>query len=179
MSEREPRAGRPRAPIAQLSLLDRLDDREPERPRDPPASAVESLMALRRSVCRDVEVLLNSRRRWRSWPARYTELALSPVGYGIADFSTGAFNDPGRRDLLRAEIERTIRHFEPRLLRVRVSIVEGGELLEPTLRLRVDATLRTEPAPEPIVFDTFVDPLTAQIVVRPGAEPAAPEAERV
>lgn len=180
MNERAPRgSGRPPAPIAQLSLLDRLDDQEPERLRDPPASAIDSLTALRRSVCRDVEALLNSRRRWRSWPARYGELALSPVGYGIADFSAGAFNETGRRDMLRAEIEQTIRRFEPRLLRVRVSLVEDGELLEPTLRLRVDATLHTEPAPEPIAFDTLVDPVTAQIVVRPGAEPAAPEALRV
>jgi type VI secretion system protein ImpF len=180
MSERTPRgSGRPSAPITQLSLLDRLDDQEPERLRDPPPSAIESLAALRRSVCRDVEALLNSRRRWRSWPDRYTELALSPVGYGISDFSTGAFNDQGRRDLLRAEIEQTIRRFEPRLLRVRVSLVKAGESLEATLRLRVDATLRTEPAPEPIAFDTLVDPVTAQIVVRPGAEPASPESERV
>lgn len=178
MSERTPRGGgRAPPPVTRLSLLDRLDDLEPDRDRDPPASAAESVMALRRSVCRDVEALLNSRRRWRSWPERYRELAVSPVGYGIADFSAGAFNDPGRRDLLRAEIQETIRRFETRLLRVRVSLVEGGEPLEATLRLRVDATLRVEPAPEPIAFDTLVDSVTAQIVVRPGTAPA--EAERV
>jgi type VI secretion system protein ImpF len=177
MSERTPRSGgRQPAPITQLSLLDRLDDQDPDRPRDPAPSPGESLAALRRSVCRDVEALLNSRRRWRSWPDRYDELAVSPIGYGIADFSAGAFNDHGRRDRLRAEIEQTIRRFEPRLLRVRVTLVEGADQLEATLRLRVDATLRAEPAPEPIAFDTLVDSVTAQIVVRPGAEPAAPEA---
>jgi type VI secretion system protein ImpF len=176
MSERTPRSsGRLPAPITQLSLLDRLDDEEPDRPRDPPPSAAESLMALRRSVCRDVEALLNSRRRWRSWPERYANLAVSPIGYGISDFSSGAFSDPGRRDLLRSEIEQTIRRFEPRLVRVRVSLVESGDPLDATLRLRVDATLHVEPAPEPIVFDTLVDSVTAQIVVRPGAEPNSPE----
>jgi type VI secretion system protein ImpF len=179
MSERIRRSGGTAAPVTRLSLLERLDDEEPDRPRDPPPSPAASLMALRRGVRRDVEALLNSRRRWRSWPDRYDELALSPVGYGIADFSAGAFNDPGRRDLLRAEIERTIRRFEPRLARVRVTLVESGDPLAATLRLRIDATLRAEPAPEPIAFDTLVDPVTAQIVVRPGTEPAEPEADGV
>jgi len=172
MSERLPRgSARSPAPIAQLSLLDRLNDEEPDRPRDPPASAIVNLAALRRSVCRDVEALLNSRRRWRSWSERYTQLAVSPVGYGISDFAAGAFNDPERRDRLRAEIEQTIRQFEPRLLRVRVTLVESADPLEATLRLRVDATLHTEPAPEQVTFDTLVDSVSAQIVVRPGAAP--------
>jgi type VI secretion system protein ImpF len=178
MSERTPRSsGRLPAPIVQLSLLDRLDDQEPDRARDPPASAAESLAALRRSLCRDVEALLNSHRRWRSWPERYSELAVSPVGYGVSDFSAGAFNDPARRDRLRAEIERTIRQFEPRLTRVRVTLMGGAEQLEATLRLRIDAILRAEPAPEQIAFDTLIDSVSAQIVVRPGA--ASPEADRV
>jgi type VI secretion system protein ImpF len=180
MSERMPRgSGRSAAPITQLSLLDRLDDEAPDRPRDPPPSPAESLATLRRSVRRDVEALLNSRRRWRSWPDRYGELAVSPVGYGISDFSAGAFNEPRQRDRLRSQIEQTIRQFEPRLLRVRVTLVEGDDRLEATLRLRVDATLRAEPAPEEIAFDTLVDSVTAQIVVRPGAELASPEAAGV
>ena len=180
MSERASRgSGRQPAPITQLSLLDRLDDQEPDRTRDPPASPAESLAALHRSVCRDVEALLNSRRRWRSWSERYDQLAVSPIGYGISDFSAGAFNDPGRRHQLRSEIEQTIRLFEPRLLQVRVTLVEGDNLLEATLRLRVDATLRAEPAPEAIAFDTLVDSITAQIVVRPGAELTSREVDGV
>jgi type VI secretion system protein ImpF len=174
MSERLPRGGgRLAAQIIQRSLIDRLDDEAPDRSLDPPSSPAESLAALRRCVCRDVEALLNSRRRWRSWPEHYGELDLSPVGYGISDFSAGAFNDAAQRDQLRSEIEETIRRFEPRLARVRVALVESGDPLEATLRLRVDATLRVEPAPEPIAFDTLVDSVTAQILVRPGAELAA------
>lgn len=156
-----------------MSLLDRLDDEAPDQPRDPPLSPGESLAALRRSVRRDLEALLNTRRRWRSWPQRYAELALSPIGYGISDFAAGAFNDPARRDQLRAEIEQTIRRFEPRLARVRVSLVEAADPLEASLRLRVDALLRTEPAPEPVAFDTLVDAATAEIAVRANSNPLA------
>jgi type VI secretion system protein ImpF len=165
------RSGRDRggeAQRAQLPLLDRLIDDLPDEQRDPPMSIAEAVSALRRSVRRDIEALLNARRRWRSWPEGYAELALSPVGYGISDFAAGAFNDPGERDRLRAVIEQTIRRFEPRLAQVSVILVEGdNSALESTLRLRIEALLRVEPAPEPIVFDTLVDPATAEVQVKP------------
>lgn len=172
MRARSGRGGERAAPLVTQSLLDRLDDEEPDKPRDPPQSPAESLAALRRNVRRDLEALLNTRRRWRSWPEQFAELGLSPVGYGIPDFAAGAFNDPQRRDQLRAEIEATIRRFEPRLARVRVSLMEGDPL-EARLRLRVDALLRIEPAPERIAFDTLVDAATTEVVVRASADPNA------
>ena len=161
-------AGTAATPFAQLSVLDRLIDEEPDKLRDPPSSPAESLDLLRRSVRRDIEALLNTRRRWRSWPGGYTELSLSPLGYGIGDFSSGAFNDPRRRELLRHEVEQTIRRFEPRLVRVNVTLLEPKEELEAMLRLRIEGLLRAEPAPDPIAFDTLVDAATAEIVVKAG-----------
>jgi len=119
---------------------------------------------------RDIEALLNARRRWRSWPEGYTELPQSPVGYGIIDFAAGAFNNPDERDRLRLQIEQTIRRFEPRLAQVRVVLLDtGNDTLEATLRLRIEGLLRVEPAPEPIVFDTLVDPATAEVQVKPNS----------
>jgi type VI secretion system protein ImpF len=152
---------------AQLPLLDRLIDDAPDVERDPPMSPAEAVALLRRSVRRDIEALLNARRRWRSWPQGYRELAQSPVGYGISDFAAGAFNDPARRDRLRAQIEETIRRFEPRLARIRVVVLDGDNTLDATLRLRIEALLRVEPAPEPIAFDTLVDPTTAEVQLKP------------
>lgn len=152
---------------AQLPLLDRLIDTAPDDPRDPPLSAAEATGLLRRSVRRDLEALLNARRRWRSWPQAYRELAQSPAGFGITDFAAGAFNDPGRRDRLRAEIEQAIRRFEPRLAQIRVVLLDGENTLDPTLRLRIEGWLRVEPAPEPIAFDTLVDTATAEVEVKP------------
>jgi len=156
-------------PIAQLSLLDRLIDEEPDKLRDPPLSPAESIAALRRSVRRDLEALLNARRCWRSWPEGYTELGVSPVGYGISDFSAGAFNDPRRREWLRSDVEQTIRRFEPRLVRLRVTLMESKDQLEARLHLRIEALLRVEPGPEPIAFDTLVDAATAEVMVKAGA----------
>jgi type VI secretion system protein ImpF len=156
-------------PAAQPSLLDRLIDQEPDKSRDLAMSPAESLAALRRSVRRDLEALLNTRRRWRSWPESYAHLARSPLGYGIADFSSGAFNNPRERERLRYELEEAIRLFEPRLTRLRVRILDPKEPLEATLRLRIEGLLRVEPAPNPIAFDTFVDAATTEVVVKPSA----------
>ena len=163
---------------AQLPLLDRLIDDAPEQLRESSPSAAEIMARLRRSVRRDLEALLNARRRWRSWPDDLDELALSPVGWGIADFSAGAFNDRRRRDQLRGEVEATIRRFDPRLANVRVRLLDSKEQLEPTLRLRIDAMLLVEPAPEPVAFDTLIDAATAEVVVR-SSEVAEPTSDDV
>ena len=159
-------SGRGAAPSAQQALLDRLIDLEPDRQRDPALSPAESIVTLRQSLRRDLEGLLNARRRWRSWPEGYTELAVSPIAYGISDFAAGAFNDPRQRELLRSDVEQTIRRFEPRLSRLRVTLIEPKDRLEARLHLHIDALLRVEPAPEPIAFDTLVDATTAEVVVQ-------------
>jgi type VI secretion system protein ImpF len=64
------------------------------------------------------------------------------------------------------DIEEAILAFEPRFLSVRVALIESTERLEATLRLRIDAVLHAEPMPEPITFDTIIDPTTDNIVVR-------------
>ena len=118
MSERGSRDRRLAQPSSQLPLIDRLIDEEPDKPRDPPMSPAESLDALRRSVRRDLEALLNTRRRWRSWPEGYAELAVSPVGYGICGFFRRRLQRSGRARMAALEIEQTIRRFEPRLVRL-------------------------------------------------------------
>jgi len=152
---------------AQLPLLDRLLDDAPEDERDPPMSAAEAMAALRRGVRRDLENLLNARRRWRSWPAHLKELETSPLAYGIPDFTAGAFNDPRRRQRLRQDIEDTIRRFEPRFVSVHVTLIEReDEQLDGTLHLRIDAELHADPAPEPIAFDTLLDAAADLVLVR-------------
>lgn len=158
-------AARRGGPRAKLPLLDRLIDDSPDDERDPPMSAGEALTALRMSVRRDLEALLNARRRWRSWPAELKELAASPVGYGIPDFTSGAMNEAGRREALRAEVEATIRRFEPRMVTVKVLLIDNADKLDATLRLRIDGLLHADPAPEPVAFDTMVDSTTADVYV--------------
>jgi type VI secretion system protein ImpF len=162
-----PSAGRRASVSATMPLLDRLTDAEPDLPLDRPVSPLETVEQLRRAVHRDLEALLNARRPWRSVPDNLAALRLSPLAYGMPDFTAGAYNDRQQREVLRGEIEETIRRFEPRLTRVQVRLSDDGSLLRSTLRLSIDALLLTHPAPEPIVFDTTVDTTTADVVLSP------------
>jgi type VI secretion system protein ImpF len=164
-------AGRGSAGFAELPLLDKLLDAEPERAQDRPVAATESVERLHRAVRRDVEALLNARRPWRSPPRTMPGLRLSPLGYGLADFTAGAFQGRAQREALRAEIEETIRRFEPRLAGVQVSLAEDGGPLRATLRMRIEGLLRVQPAPEPVAFDTAVDVTTADVTVQPTRVP--------
>lgn len=150
----------------QLSPLDRLLDDQPEQGRDRPLSEGEALAVLRRAVRRDLEALLNAKRRWRSLPSELEELPASVAGYGLPDYTSGAMADPDTREAFRRELEATIRRFEPRLAEVSVLLVESDNPLEPTLRLRIEGLLHAEPAPAAISFDTIVDATAAEIEVK-------------
>ncbi len=152
-----------------LPLLDRLLDSGPggdDRDIGPQMSAE----VLRQAVRRDLEALLNARRRRLPIPSAYAELPGSPIGYGVPDPTAGSFTDEARREAMAAEVEATIRRFEPRLTSVRVSCAplpkDQRELIDRTLKLRIDAVLRSDPLPEQISFETMVRPLTLDVAVR-------------
>ncbi len=166
MSGRGGPVGQANTVRVQLPLLDRLIDEAPQNPRDPAMAAAEAMQNLRQSVRQELEALLNARRRWQSPPRELTELAASPIGYGIPDFAAGVFNNEGERDRLRLEIEATIRRFEPRFLSVRVHLIDDDQRLDASLRLRIDAVLHAEPAPEQVTFDTIVDTVNDNVRIR-------------
>jgi type VI secretion system protein ImpF len=151
-----------------LSVLDRLLDEAPEMERDRPLSGTDALNVLRRAVRRDLEGLLNARRRLASIPKAFTELHNSSLSFGLPDYTAGAMNESGAREALRREIERCIKLFEPRLVQVNVSLVPRKDDLDTTLQLRIEALLHADPAPEPISFDTIVNAATAEVEVTGG-----------
>ena len=90
---------------------------------------------------------------------------MSPLGYGIPDATSGAYAQPERREALAEEVERIIRCFEPRLMSVRVTLRDGENELDRTLRLKVDAVLRTDPIHEPISFETVIEAVSHEVRV--------------
>ncbi|HYI06382.1 MAG TPA: type VI secretion system baseplate subunit TssE, partial [Reyranella sp.] len=118
-------AGATRARRAQLPLLDRLVDADPSQRSDTPLSASAAMDTIRVSICNDLEELLNTRRRWRSWDPHLAELDRSLAGFGLPDFASGAFHDPRRREELRVLVETCIRRFEPRIVSLRVTLLEA------------------------------------------------------
>lgn len=157
------------SPRVRLPLLDRLLDADPDSPGDPPLSQSVAVDMLRAAVRRDIEALLNARRRRLPPPGGLAELAMSPIGYGVPDPTAGTFTDEERRAALSREIQATITRFEPRLTGVKVQLHKNeGESIDRVLRLRIEAVLRTDPVPEHISFETVVRPTTLDVAVREG-----------
>jgi type VI secretion system protein ImpF len=148
------------------SLLDRLTDHAPNARTENPLNRQQALRALKQSLWRDLSALLNTKRREEEVPEEFTESYHSILTFGLPDFTSYSFKSPSDKNRLRRALEVTIRSFEPRLEKVNVTL-ESSEA-EPALRFRVDAMLRIEPAPEPVTFETLLQPESKRFVVMGG-----------
>lgn len=148
------------------SLIDRLLDDDPARPDPVTRSRGQHLRELREAVRRDIENLLNTRQRCLPLPAGMNELLVSTVNYGIPDFSGVDLAAKERREEFRRAVEEAIRRFEPRFIKVAVAMLGASGNDDRTLRFRIDALMHADPAPEPIVFDSVIDPSTRSVAVR-------------
>lgn len=135
------------------SILDRLIDREPKVSEEAPPNRSQHLAMIKESVKRDLEWLLNSRQIVVSRPVEYPHLSRSLLTFGMPDFVSSMLNNPQDQDKLRRQVEAAITRFDPRLIHVRVTLVESRDY-DRTLRFRIDAMLKVEPAPEPVTFDS-------------------------
>lgn len=147
-------------PLA-ISVLDRLI--EPAG-GDVARSRGASLRELKAAVRRDLEVLLNARQRCRSWASDLAEMEDSLINFGIPDFTAGTFDSPARIEALRRAIEDAIRRFEPRFESVSVEIT-GQDDADRTFRIRVNAMMHADPAPEPIILDSVLESATRTFAV--------------
>jgi type VI secretion system protein ImpF len=152
------------------SVLDRLLDDEPGLSREPPRARNQVLRDVKRAVQRDLENLLNTRRRCLPRPPGLAELEHSLLNYGLPDFAGVSLASPEAREEFRAILEAIIREWEPRFQTVRVALLAPAEPMDRTLRLRIDALLYAEPAPEPVVFDSAVEPGTGSFKIGGGEQ---------
>ena len=148
------------------SVLDRLLDDDPQNSREVAKSRNQVLRELKQSVSRDLENLLNTRWRCTHWPSDLEDVEASLVNYGIPDFAGANMGSADSREQLRRIVEQVIRKFEPRFKSVRVNLVGNADETDRTLRLRIDALLYAEPAPEPVVFDSQLEPLSGSFAVK-------------
>jgi type VI secretion system protein ImpF len=94
------------------------------------------------------------------------ELGESLVNYGIPDITGLDLASNERRDEFCRTLEAVIRYFEPRFVKVAIEIQKNSEMLDRTLRLRIDGLLHATPAPEPVLFDSAVETATGNVEVR-------------
>ena len=148
------------------SILDRLIDYEPQNSREVAKSRHQILRELKQSVRRDLENLLNTRWRCVAWPPNLEELNQSLVNYGIPDFTGINMGANSERDRLRHIVEQAVRRHEPRFKSVKVVLLQNSDPTDRTLRFRIDALMYAEPAPEPVVFDSQLEPVLGNFEVK-------------
>ena len=147
------------------SLLDRLSDDEPENKVRDPQPFLQTRREWEATLLAEVELLLNAKRAAREVPEEYRYCADSLLEYGVPDCTGMGVKSPAAQNELRAAIQTTLRRFEPRLISVSVT-VEAPSDIEPLLRFKVDALIRTESKPEPIRFETILQIDRSRLVVR-------------
>ena len=127
----------------------------------------QSIRALKASVRRDLEWLLNTRRIPDEASDEYPECRRSLYNYGLPDFTAYSFANINDRAKLLRHLEETVRLFEPRLDAVRVIPVEvGNENLTRLLRFQIEGLLKMDPSPEQVTFDTVLQLTNGEYQIR-------------
>ena len=150
------------------SILDRLLDEDPDTQQDTVKTRSQVLREMKQSVRRDLEHLLNTRINWQEYSDQLEELTCSLVNYGLPDFSSANLATSTNRKQFTQLIEETIRRYETRFKYVSVSLLTNSEPLDRTMRLKIDAMLYAEPEPEPITFNSIVEPVNCSLEISPG-----------
>jgi len=118
------------------------------------------------AVQRDLEDLLNTRQSHEGLPPEFKEVHNSIVAYGLPDLnSINAVTSTQRQQIGRL-IEAIIARFEPRLKDIKATLVEGGDNKARSVKFRVDARMRVDPAPE-VAFDTILELTTGHYSIKP------------
>lgn len=145
------------------SILDRLIDNEPNLAENPQVDQHQQLKELRNSVLRDLINLLNTRIRIIQPDDEYRELNLSLLNYGLPDLATVNISDKIKRKAFTERLESLLMNFESRFKSVSVNYLENADILDRTLRFRIDATLYADPSPEIVIFDSVLDPVSHSV----------------
>ncbi len=142
------------------SILDRLLDDDPQTQNDIDKSRHQQLRELRDSVRRDLQNLLNTRHRMVSPPEEYSQLEISLLNYGLPDLAAINIADLEKKKSFTRLLEKILSDFEPRFKTVKVQHITNTNTTDRTLKFRIDATLYADPAPEIVVFDSVLDPVS-------------------
>lgn len=147
------------------SLFDRLTLPE-SGPQTRQVGWNAALGQLKLSLRRDLEALLNTRRRPGALGDDLPELARSSVRFGIPDFVAVNMAAQERQAAFGRALERVIRDYEPRLANVAVTLLPPPRGQDRTLCFRIEAMIRVEPSPEPIIFESVLDPISRTFSIK-------------
>ena len=153
----------PPEPTSRLmpSILDRLTDADSMGTTSAPGYDPREMMD---AVRADLEELLNTRQTAADVPLEFVEVRDSIVTYGLPDLAqfNGTSNE-ACSELARIITEVIIRN-EPRLTKIKVTVVRGQTDAR-SVRFHIDAALNVDPAPE-VGFETVLELTTGRATVK-------------
>jgi type VI secretion system protein ImpF len=137
------------------TILDRLLDPESAGTAVMTGYTVEKMAS---AVRRDLEELLNTvSSHGRGFPDDFPETRDSLVTYGLPDLASVEAISGVQRKAIGDLIRRAVERFEPRLKRVKVTVLAAeADAVRGSVKFRVEARLTVDPAPE-VAFDTILD----------------------
>jgi type VI secretion system protein ImpF len=144
------------------SIIDRLIDPSSGGTAWRRGYGLEQMM---QSVQRDLEDLLNTRQTHIGLPAEYKEVHNSIFAYGLPDLNSLSAITTHQRAQIGRAIETIIARFEPRLKDIKATLIEAGDNKARTVRFRIDARMRVDPAPE-VAFDTILELTTGHYSIK-------------
>lgn len=146
----------PRAMGLQPSLLDTLQGLAQATPH----GVQQDLGQVKESVRRDLEHLLNARRRPDELPEPCKRLQRALPVYGLPDLTNFGFWSETGRLVFKRCLETAIADFEPRLDTVRVELLDEERHLTRRVTVRIHGRLKVDPAPQAVTFKYLVEPKT-------------------
>ena len=126
-----------------------------------------STATMREALRRDLEALLNSRRRLLAYPDELDALSGSLLDYGLDDFTNESHGSADFHAEFVENVEQLLRRFEPRLGRFEVAVLSDPDQLDRTLRFRITGVVTLAGSPQELHFDSHIDPVRGHFVVRP------------
>ncbi len=149
-----------------LSVFDRLLDDSPESGQDSEPARSSLYTQVREALKRDLESILNTRRRFISTPLHLQYLDNSVLNYGLTDFTHENVSSLDFQRDFRKHVLDVITRLEPRLSNVEVKMLEGKDQFDRSLRFRIQGQmLLGENEREEIVFNSYLDALERNVVI--------------
>lgn len=142
------------------SVLDRLMTVE-----DWPTTRTQSVRYFKDALRRDLEWLLNTRQPHMPELADYPVAKATVINYGLPDISALGLMSASDTRSLRVAIEQCLRNFEPRLADIHVTLQES-DTVDRRLRFHIEGSMKLDPAPEEISFDTVLELASGEYKVK-------------
>jgi type VI secretion system protein ImpF len=146
----------------QAPLLHRLTDESIEQLIDTDKGRYIHFEDLQIEIKSNLENILNARPFYFGAHKNLTELNNSVLNYGIPDFSQQYYHLKKHQKELCQVIRAVISHFEPRLQKTMVSLVENQEKNVRTLTIRITGVIVVKPEIHQAVFESNLDVIRYQ-----------------